>query len=957
MGRSRSLVAAIAVVGSVALAPQAVAARGVAAPRASATSAAKTPRPVAAPQFRPRVGRALGLVPLAGRLRLGAGDVASGAQTPVIYHGGPVMTGGVTVHTIFWAPSGYPFQGSPGPGIPSYEGLIQQFFSDVAADGGAAGTCGGSDCNSFTVERQYAQGTAPGRITGGTYSISYTPAADSIDATDPYPSKASQCASPSGTAVCVTDEEVASEVDSVVQRSGGARGLHNLWFVFLPPGVDECIGPGECGTNAFAGYHAVANVSGHGATIYAVAIDPIIEAPAPPGADPQGYPDAEVTLVTAAHEVNEAVTDPEGDGWMDPNGFEVGDKCEIGPQVGTPLGFAPDGSPYNQVINGHRYFLQDEWANVDAGGSDDCVQAATSTSSGLPLPQVNLRQFDPLVTGNVNRAPGGGIHVQVSLVRSNPAGNPVVVARAAATTAPDGSWQAWLWPHAPGDDRDEIDIDYSGLGAPQPAHQVILTGNGGDPFTEAGWMGWLAMDDGSALTSTPGGATLGLAPCFQAGTLSFAIGAVAQPQSPNDSCDTETDVANVNTTGVGPSTPLTWTSNDNRAFDDPTSDSPNLFGGLVSLTVPIGEPDSVSTSTSPLPTFTPGGFPSCTADLELRVLACTGLVPGARYTLRDRRRRVSGRADASGTLFAFLLVRRRDIVRLSNGSRTLTMLHVANLRVKILGEEAFASGGTCQPGEYYGPPPSAVPTSSGAGLPSPSTTGGLALTGEVCPLSGHAAGLPTDNILQTDELSGGITTTEVPDIEDTSPINGETLYGRFTAQAETGFTLPGNQEIAADPITRVSLRILTAAGAHVITLRNVDTARGAVVPGLRPGRYHAVWTLIDRNGDTRVLVTRFISERGKLGPRPRSRVSLHFTGASDLTARITLGGGIGGRLRIRLTRGGDLVAFGRGDVRHDHATVRMRELHHIRRGSWRAVLVITPPKGAPLTISPPIAAA
>ena len=35
------------------------------------------------------------------------------------------------------------------------------------------------------------------------------------------------------------------------------------------------------------------------------------------------------------------MTDPEGVGWLDPNGYEVGDKCVYGPQLGTPLGSSP----------------------------------------------------------------------------------------------------------------------------------------------------------------------------------------------------------------------------------------------------------------------------------------------------------------------------------------------------------------------------------------------------------------------------------------------------------------------------------------------------------------------------------------------------------------------------------------------------------------------------------------
>src|SRR5437763_8550815 len=56
--------------------------------------------------FRARIGGALGLVPPANHQgQLSSGDVASGAQTPETYHGGPAMAGGGTVHPIFCAPT------------------------------------------------------------------------------------------------------------------------------------------------------------------------------------------------------------------------------------------------------------------------------------------------------------------------------------------------------------------------------------------------------------------------------------------------------------------------------------------------------------------------------------------------------------------------------------------------------------------------------------------------------------------------------------------------------------------------------------------------------------------------------------------------------------------------------------------------------------------------------------
>ena len=41
--------------------------------------------------------------------------------------------------------------------------------------------------------------------------------------------------------------------------------------------------------------------------------------------------------------------------------------------MGTPLGTAPNGSPFNQVINGHRYWYQEMWSNY----TESCLQRLT----------------------------------------------------------------------------------------------------------------------------------------------------------------------------------------------------------------------------------------------------------------------------------------------------------------------------------------------------------------------------------------------------------------------------------------------------------------------------------------------------------------------------------------------------------------------------------------------------
>jgi hypothetical protein len=226
-------------------------------------------------------------------------------------------------------------------------------------------------------------------------------------------------------------------------------------------------------------------------------------------------------------------------------------------------------------------------------------------------------------------------------------------------------------------------------------------------------------------------------------------------------------------------------------------------------------------------------------------------VPGESYTLTDGARSASGTADGTGTVSVPLAVKGGDTVALSNGSRTLTTLHVAHLRAAIKGNQTVLSGGRCQPGEYYGPPVTTPPSNASAG----SISGGIALTGEICPMNGNAAGLPSSTIAQTDEFSGGQTMTEVPLIVSTSPLDGANVSGSFTARARAGFPGPNNTTIPNN--ARIALRI-TRSGQTVFSAPNANTKGGVKVNGLRPGTYTAIWTLIDANRDTRTLVTQFI---------------------------------------------------------------------------------------------------
>jgi hypothetical protein len=837
---------------------------------------------LASTTFKPRIGGALGLFPSYANT-----DIATADQTDVDYHGGAVMGSGVAVHTIFWAPAGYSF-------TPGYEALVKQFLTDAAASSGMTS-------NIFSVLSQYGQQTGTATAVPGSYSIAYDATSDSSDDADPYPSSGG-CASPDGVSTCLTDGQVQTEIDAVAPPS--ERGLGNLWFVLLPANVDECIAAGSCGTNSFAGYHETMDRA-HGLTIYGVIIDPIVEGVSGPGGDPEGNPDAEATIDTVAHETIEAITDPEGTGWMDPDGFEVADKCETGPQIGNPLGYAANGSPYDQLIGGHEYLIQEVWSNDDGG----CIQRTTQTASPLPLPEIDLTQFSSTVSGNIS-SNTAGVKVTVAVYRKSrgsgantpPSLLATKVAQASATTGTNGAWSLSLAPFAVGDDRDLITVAYSGA----PLRQdFITTGNGGNPFEEGGWTSWFDLDNGDDVSNRDGGfVTIG--PCFQTGVLALDVGGTNF--GANDTCNTQTDTATMATGPISAGETVTLSSLDNRAFTQPQPPSAgpsldplgNETGALVKLTVDLGEPGAGSTVTSPLgdvmPLMRVTGFPTCTADLQFGAVACSGLVAGAKYSVTRARGgdRLSGRANQSGTLVVGPFkgappLTGGDVLALSNGRRVLTRLHVAHLRAVVFSEQTVLSAGSrCQPGLYYGEPPrKPSPASSVAGL---TGENGATLTGRICPSSGSAAGFSDAAIMQADDRSGGLTQTEVADISNTSPIDGETIYGRFTARAQASFLGPDNQEIPSG--YPVALTIIRAkATKPAVEVGDVNTASGTPIKSLKPGTYYAIWTWHDFNGDSHTISTSFVEE-----PASGSKQSVSATAARTVNcplARSTIVCGMG----------------------------------------------------------------
>jgi hypothetical protein len=79
---------------------------------------------------------------------------------------------------------------------------------------------------------------------------------------------------------------------------------------------------------------------------------------------PNGNAGADGMASIVAHELEEAVTDPDLNAWYDTRGRENADKCAW--TFGTES-TASNGSKYNVVLGGNEYLIQQNWVNASGG--------------------------------------------------------------------------------------------------------------------------------------------------------------------------------------------------------------------------------------------------------------------------------------------------------------------------------------------------------------------------------------------------------------------------------------------------------------------------------------------------------------------------------------------------------------------------------------------------------------
>jgi len=303
------------------------------------------------------------------------------------YNGGPVMTSN-TNYTLYWSPGGasaYPAGFITG---------VNTYLKDLEHDSRG-------HQNVDSVASQYND--AAGEF--AEYNSKF-----GGELLDKHAYPANGC---TRAPKCLTDKQIQEELVRFIAEEHLPTGLNHEYFVLTPEGVESCFeAAGDaCSANVtspsfqkYCAYHGNIPLEGGGEIIYAN--DPFVNGKK---CDEKEHhingPSDSALFGGLSHEHNESLTDPEpNNAWTDfggsgeTTGYEIGDKCRTfieSTEFGTPLGEVEvEGKKltYNQEVNGHKYWYQQEWSNK----GHKCLQRLTFEASEAP----NATFTNAAVAGN-----------------------------------------------------------------------------------------------------------------------------------------------------------------------------------------------------------------------------------------------------------------------------------------------------------------------------------------------------------------------------------------------------------------------------------------------------------------------------------------------------------------------------------------------------------------------------
>jgi PKD repeat protein len=330
----------------------------------AAAAVALTVALFASPAFavivRLKSGKTLSYMPTIAKARLLAAR-SDGVFGNLDYNGGPVMKSN-TNYLIFWSPSDPSASAYP----TGYKSGLEQYFTDLAHD-----SSGNNNTDSVATQYNDSAGDF------ARYSSTFNTTTNSLVDTQPYPANGCGAGAVSAGTHCLTDAQIQAELKQFLPPNGlsGNEDLTHEYFVLFPPHVATCFdsNPNDgCDVNTnvsptiqYCAYHGNSPFT-PGSSVIIYANDPFVAGN--PGCDDGNHPNKSPSDGALqggiSHEHLESITDPIPNlGWTDDlTGLEVGDKCDG--QMGTPLGGNGTSTPfYNQIINTHHYWYQEEWAN------------------------------------------------------------------------------------------------------------------------------------------------------------------------------------------------------------------------------------------------------------------------------------------------------------------------------------------------------------------------------------------------------------------------------------------------------------------------------------------------------------------------------------------------------------------------------------------------------------------
>jgi hypothetical protein len=255
------------------------------------------------------------LNPEFGKLRASRHRTGSG----ISYHGGPVLVSGVTAYVIWYGN----WSGN------SATTIIQNFLQSE----------GGSPY--FNINSTYYNGSGTHVLNKVTYGGSTT---------DAYSQGTS-----------LTDAQIQAVVSSAISSGGLPKDPNGVYFVLTS--ADVTASSGFC--TQYCGWHTHATISGTDIKYSFVGNpDRCPSACEAQATSPNGNAGADGMVSIIAHELEEAVTDPDLNAWFDGRGQENADKCAW---TFGAVYQAANGSVANMNLGGKDYLIQQNWVNAGSG--------------------------------------------------------------------------------------------------------------------------------------------------------------------------------------------------------------------------------------------------------------------------------------------------------------------------------------------------------------------------------------------------------------------------------------------------------------------------------------------------------------------------------------------------------------------------------------------------------------